>query len=220
MLQYGRKKKMKNVKLKICGMKYPENIQEISTLHPDYLGFIFWKKSTRYIDLNLIPEIPKSIKKIGVFVNTSIQEIISKVNKYQLYGVQLHGNESVSFCTKIKLLNVKIIKAFSIDTNFDFSVLEEFLPMVDYFLFDTKGKFPGGNGVTFDWNVLENYPFNKPFFLSGGIGINEEDAIKKFFKTEVAKKCIAVDVNSRFETKPGYKSEIKLRKFKKIINEI
>ena len=219
MLQYGRKKKMKNVKLKICGMKYPENIQEISTLHPDYLGFIFWKKSTRYMDLDLIPEIPKSIKKIGVFVNTSIQEIISKVNKYQLYGVQLHGNESVSFCTKIKLLNVKIIKAFSIDTNFDFSVLEEFLPMVDYFLFDTKGKLPGGNGVTFDWNLLEKYPLEKPFFLSGGIGINEWDAIKAFQKTKVAKKCIAIDVNSQFETKHGLKNKIELEKFKKLLYE-
>ncbi|WP_445717873.1 phosphoribosylanthranilate isomerase [Flavobacterium sp.] len=210
---------MKNVKLKICGMKYSENIKEIATLQPDYLGFIFWEKSSRLMDVASIPEIPKSIKKVGVFVNSSIQEIISKVKQYELDVVQLHGNESAFFCTEIKLLNVEIIKVFSIGTNFDFSVLEKFLPMVDYFLFDTKGKLPGGNGVTFDWNLLEKYPFDKPFFLSGGIGINELEAIKKFQKTKVAEKCIAIDVNSQFETKPGLKNKIELEKFKKLLYE-
>uniref|UniRef100_UPI0040484923 phosphoribosylanthranilate isomerase n=1 Tax=Flavobacterium sp. TaxID=239 RepID=UPI0040484923 len=210
---------MKNVKLKICGMKYSENIKEIATLQPDYLGFIFWEKSSRLMDVASIPEIPKSIKKVGVFVNSSIQEIISKVKQYELDVVQLHRNESAFFCTEIKLLNVEIIKVFSIGTNFDFSVLEKFLPMVDYFLFDTKGKLPGGNGVTFDWNLLEKYPFDKPFFLSGGIGINELEAIKKFQKTKVAEKCIAIDVNSQFETKPGLKNKIELEKFKKLLYE-
>uniref|UniRef100_UPI0040484553 phosphoribosylanthranilate isomerase n=1 Tax=Flavobacterium sp. TaxID=239 RepID=UPI0040484553 len=148
-----------------------------------------------------------------------MQEIISKVKQYELDVVQLHGNESAFFCTEIKLLNVEIIKVFSIGTNFDFSVLEKFLPMVDYFLFDTKGKLPGGNGVTFDWNLLEKYPFDKPFFLSGGIGINELEAIKKFQKTKVAEKCIAIDVNSQFETKPGLKNKIELEKFKKLLYE-
>lgn len=210
---------MKNVKLKICGMKYPENIKEIAVLQPDYLGFIFWEKSNRFMNLETIPEIPNNIKKVGVFVNVSIQEIISKVKQYELDVVQLHGNESASFCTEIKLLNVEIIKAFSIGTNFDFSVLEQFLPMVDYFLFDTKGKLPGGNGLTFDWNILENYPFEKPFFLGGGIGINEWEAIKAFQKTKVAEKCIAIDVNSQFETKPGLKNKIELEKFKKLLYE-
>ncbi|WP_445719634.1 phosphoribosylanthranilate isomerase [Flavobacterium sp.] len=210
---------MKNVKLKICGMKYPENIQEISTLHPDYLGFIFWEKSSRYMNLETIPEIPNNIKKVGVFVDASVGEIRSKVMQHLLDIVQLHGNESAFFCTEIKLLNVEIIKVFSIGTNFDFSVLEKFLPMVDYFLFDTKGKLPGGNGVTFDWNVLEKYPFEKPFFLSGGIGINELETIKEFLKTKVAEKCIAIDVNSQFETKPGLKNKIELEKFKKLLYE-
>lgn len=210
---------MKNIKLKICGLKYPENIKEIAVLQPDYLGFIFWEKSSRFMNLETIPEIPNNIKKVGVFVNASIQEIISKVKQYELDVVQLHGNESASFCAEIKLLNVKIIKAFSIGTNFDFSVLEQFLPMVDYFLFDTKGKLPGGNGLTSDWNILENYPFEKPFFLSGGIGINELEAIKEFQKTKVAEKCIAIDVNSQFETKPGLKNKIELEKFKKLLYE-
>ena len=200
-------------------MKYPENIKKIAALQPDYLGFIFWKKSSRLMDVELIPELPETTKKVGVFVDALATEIRSKVAQYQLDIVQLHGNESASFCTEIKLLNVEIIKVFSIDTNFDFSVLEEFLPMVDYFLFDTKGKLPGGNGFTFDWKILENYPLEKPFFLSGGIGVNEIEAIKDFQKTKVAEKCIAIDVNSQFETKPGLKNTIELEKFKKLLYE-
>jgi phosphoribosylanthranilate isomerase len=206
-------------KLKICGMKYPENITEIAAFQPDYLGFIFWEKSSRLMDVGLIPELPETTKKVGVFVDASVGEIRSKVAQYQLDIVQLHGNESASFCTEIKLLNIEIIKVFSIGSNFDFSVLVEFLPMVDYFLFDTKGKLPGGNGVTFDWKILEKYPFEKPFFLSGGIGINELEAIKDFQKTKVAEKCIAIDVNSQFETKPGLKNKIELEKFKKLLYE-
>ena len=200
-------------------MKYPENIKEISTLNPDYLGFIFWEKSSRNMNLETIPEIPNSIKKVGVFVNASIQDIISKVNQYQLEIVQLHGNESVTYCKNVKKLGVEVIKVFSIGDKFDFTTIKEYVLFVDYFLFDTKGKLAGGNGITFDWKIVENYPYEKPFFLSGGIGKTEVDAIKDFVKTDVAKKCIAIDVNSRFETKPAYKSEIKLRKFKKLLYE-
>lgn len=211
---------MKNIKLKICGMKYPENIVEISALHPDYLGFIFWEKSIRNMDIDSIPKIQPSIKKVGVFVDASIDEIKTKVNLFQLDIIQLHGNETIAFCKELKKLNIEIIKVFSINNFFDFSILKDFIPQIDYFLFDTKGKLPGGNGITFNWKILENYPYEKPFFLSGGIGKTEVDAIKDFFQTEVAKKCIAIDVNSRFETKPAYKSEIKLRKFKKLLCEI
>lgn len=211
---------MKNIKLKICGMKYPENIVEISALHPDYLGFIFWEKSIRNMDVDSIPKIQPSIKKVGVFVDASIDEIKTKVNLFQLDIIQLHGNETIAFCKELKKLNIEIIKVFSINNFFDFSILKDFIPQIDYFLFDTKGKLPGGNGITFNWKILENYPYEKPFFLSGGIGKTEVDAIKDFFQTEVAKKCIAIDVNSRFETKPAYKSEIKLRKFKKLLCEI
>lgn len=201
-------------------MKYHENIVEISALHPDYLGFIFWEKSIRNMDIDSIPKIQPSIKKVGVFVDASIDEIRAKVNLFQLDIIQLHGNETIAFCKELKKLNIEIIKVFSINNFFDFSILKDFIPQIDYFLFDTKGKLPGGNGITFDWKILENYPYEKPFFLSGGIGKTEVDAIKDFFQTEVAKKCIAIDVNSRFETKPAYKSEIKLRKFKKLLCEI
>ena len=210
---------MKNVKLKICGMKYPENIKEISTLNPDYLGFIFWEKSSRNMTLDSIPKLLETTKKVGVFVDASIQEIAAKINQYQLEIIQLHGNESVIYCKNVKKLGVEVIKVFSIEDKFDFTTIKEYVLFVDYFLFDTKGKLPGGNGITFDWKIVENYPYEKTFFLSGGIGKTEVDAIKDFFKTDAAKKCIAIDVNSRFETKPAYKSEIKLRKFKKLLYE-
>lgn len=200
-------------------MKYPENIMEISALNPDYLGFIFWEKSNRYMDLDFIPEIPKSIKKVGVFVDASIQEIAVKINQYQLDIIQLHGNESVIFCKNVKKLGIEVIKVFSMDSTFNFSMIKEYVFAVDYFLFDTKGKLPGGNGITFDWNVLENYHFNVPYFLSGGIGTTEIDGLKEFLKSPAAKKCYAIDVNSRFEKKPGIKNKIKLQKFKKLLYE-
>ena len=211
---------MKNVKLKICGMKETENITEISALQPDYLGFIFWEKSKRNMTLDAIPELPETIKKVGVFVDASIQEIAAKINQYQLDVIQLHGNESVIFCRNVKKLGVEVIKVFSMNSNFNFSLVKEYVLAVDYFLFDTKGKFPGGNGITFDWNVLENYHFNVSYFLSGGIGTTEIDGIKEFLESPAANKCYGIDVNSRFEKKPGIKNIIKLQKFKKLLYEI
>ena len=201
-------------------MKETENITEISALQPDYLGFIFWEKSKRNMTLDAIPELPETIKKVGVFVDASIQEIAAKINQYQLDVIQLHGNESVIFCRNVKKLGVEVIKVFSMNSNFNFSLVKEYVLAVDYFLFDTKGKLPGGNGITFDWNVLENYHFNVPYFLSGGIGTTEIDGIKEFLKSPAAKKCYGIDVNSRFEKKPGIKNIIKLQKFKKLLYEI
>ena len=200
-------------------MKDSENITEISALQPDYLGFIFWEKSKRNMTLDAIPELPETIKKVGVFVDASIQEIATKINQYQLDIIQLHGNESVIFCKNVKKFSVEVIKVFSIDSTFNFSVVKEYVLAVDYFLFDTKGKLPGGNGITFDWNVLENYHFSVPYFLSGGIGTTEIDGLKKFLKSSAANKCYGIDVNSRFEKKPGTKNKIKLQKFKKLLYE-
>ena len=201
-------------------MKETENIKEISALNPDYLGFIFWEKSKRNMTLATIPELPETTKKVGVFVDASIQEITAKINQYQLDIIQLHGNESVIFCKNVKKLDVEVIKVFSIDSTFNFSVVKEYVFAVDYFLFDTKGKLPGGNGITFDWNILENYHFNVPYFLSGGIGTTEIDGIKEFLESPAANKCYGIDVNSRFEKKPGIKNIIKLQKFKKLLYEI
>jgi len=188
------------VRIKICGMKYPENILGVSTLVPDFMGFIFWEKSSRYFD-GEIPTLPKSIKKVGVFVDESLEIVISKIEKHNLDCIQLHGNESVEFCQKLKKIPIEIIKVFSIKDNFDFTILKEFESVCDYFLFDTKGKLPGGNGTTFDWNLLKKYQSNKPFFLSGGIGIEEIKLLKKMNLP-----IYGIDINSKFEKEPGLKN--------------
>ena len=206
------------MKLKICGMKYPDNILEVGSLLPDYMGFIFWDKSARYFDETL-PTLPQSIKKTGVFVNENVKEILEKVTKYDLQAVQLHGHESVAFCQELKntLTNtIEIIKVFSVDSEFDFDQIEPFETVCDYFLFDTKGKLPGGNGTTFDWKVLEKYPSQKPFFLSGGIGLDEIDLVKQILKTDLP--IYAIDVNSKFEIEAGLKDNEKLDRFKQKIN--
>ena len=187
-------------------MKYPDNILEVGSLLPDYMGFIFWEKSARYFDGNL-PNLPKSIKKVGVFVNASLDEILEKIKTYDLQAVQLHGDESVEFCENLKKNIPKlidVIKVFPILDTFDFGILKSYEKVCDFFLFDTKGKLPGGNGTTFDWKVLRNYQSSKPFFLSGGIGINELEAVSEILKTNLP--IHAIDVNSKFEIEPGLKN--------------
>jgi len=222
------------MKLKVCGMKYKNNIVKVAQLQPDYLGFIFYEKSSRFFE-GIIPNLPKSIKKVGVFVNASIECILEKIETYNLQAVQLHGNESPEYCYKLRVRhsefiseshheNLKqvqidekfeIIKVFSIKDNFDFSVLEAYEDICNYFLFDTKGKLPGGNGYTFNWDILKEYPSTKPFFLSGGIGLDEIEKLKAFNNTEISKYCYAIDVNSTFEIEAGLKNIEKLVEFKK-----
>ncbi|CAM3693719.1 trpF protein [Flavobacterium saliperosum S13] len=181
-------------------MKYSENIEETAELLPDYMGFIFYEKSPRFFDGD-VPELPKSIQKVGVFVNASLDEIQSKIKQYDVQLIQLHGNETAEFCALVKLNNVEVIKVFSLDDTFDFKAIQSYETVCDYFLFDTKGQNPGGNGTTFNWQILEKYPSKKPFFLSGGIGLEEIRRIK-----ELNLPIYAIDVNSKFETKPGLKN--------------
>ena len=205
--------KKNTMKLKICGMKSPENILEVASLLPDYMGFIFWGKSSRYFH-GVIPELPTSIKKVGVFVNENSSVILAKAIQYNLQAIQLHGHESVAFCTELRHLvgnDIEIIKVFSVADDFDFEVLKPFETVCDYFLFDTKGKLPGGNGTTFDWKVLEKYPSSKPFFLSGGIGLEETDEINAILRTHLP--IHALDLNSKFEIEPGLKDKNVLSKF-------
>ena len=202
------------MKLKVCGMKNTENIKSIGDLKPDYMGFIFYERSKRNFE-GIIPELPKSIKKTGVFVNEIPEILISLAQEYQLDALQLHGDETVAYIQGLKehLKNVEIIKAFGIKDEFDFSILKPYEEEVDYFLFDTKGKERGGNGVKFDWTVLKNYPFQKPFFLSGGVGPNDTMEIKKVKNSGLP--IYAVDVNSKFESNPGLKNIKEVKKFKK-----
>ena len=208
--------KREPLRIKICGMKH--NTVEIGALKPDYLGFIFWEPSKRYFD-GTPTVLPHSIKKVGVFVDAYIEEIIEKVITHQLLAVQLHGNETPEFCGTLKsgLKGVDIIKVFSIKDKFNFKELETFESVCDYYLFDTKGKLPGGNGYKFNWEVLKDYHSKKPFFLSGGIGLKDMDSIQEFRQRPESKYCHAIDVNSKFEIKPGLKDIEKLKEFIKNI---
>lgn len=218
--------------LKICGMKH--NIAEVAKLQPDYLGFIFYEKSPRFFDVE-IPSLPSGIKKVGVFVDASLDEIMLSGKKYDLDVIQLHGEESPNYCAALKgeiyleisriedaqpnqggsLFEPEIWKVFSIKDGFDFENLKQFENLVDKFLFDTKGKEKGGNGHTFNWEVLKNYPSKKPFILSGGIGLEEIDSLKKLLKKDLP--IHAIDVNSKFEIEPGLKDVSSLKKFISII---
>ncbi|WP_299129949.1 phosphoribosylanthranilate isomerase [uncultured Winogradskyella sp.] len=202
------------MKLKVCGMKH--NTAEVATLQPDYLGFIFYKNSARDFNDD-IPQLSKHIKKVGVFVDEKVEVIVSKIEKHGLDAIQLHGHESPEICKLLQSTKKEIIKVFSIKDEFDFSVLTAYEDVCDYFLFDTKGKLPGGNGYTFNWDVLKNYPSTKPYFLSGGIGLEELEKIKTFKMSSASKHCYAIDVNSKFEPEPGLKQIEELEKFKKQI---
>lgn len=189
------------MKIKICGMKFGENISQVGALQPDFLGFIFYSKSKRFVgddfSSSSIQNLPKSIKKVGVFVNESPESILEKVKQFDLDIVQLHGNESVADCRFLKEKNIKIIKAFSVDETFDFNILKAYEPVCNYLLFDTKTPTYGGSGKTFDWQLLDNYKLEKPFFLSGGLNSESIEKIKKLNYPML----VGLDFNSQLEDK-------------------
>jgi len=199
------------VKIKVCGLKESNNIKQVIGLNVDFVGFIFYDKSARHVKLTneLIDTINNlKIKKIGVFVDENLNEVIRIKTLLSLDYIQLHGNESVAYCKHL-LAHSKIIKVFKVDDDFDFSVCEPF-QFVDYFLFETKGKLKGGNGIKFNWQKLENYKLKTPFFLSGGIRAKDVNELLMLNHPKLA----VVDVNSGFEIQAGIKNIEQLKKFK------
>lgn len=198
-------------------MKQAANIAAVAELQPDYLGFIFYQKSPRFISdvsAELIKYVPPTIKTTGVFVDEELETVKAHIIKYNLKAVQLHGNESEVYCEELKTTGAEVIKAFGIAENFDFSKLEAYLNIVDYFLFDTQTPVHGGSGKVFDWTLLTKYPFNKPYFLSGGIDLIHATAIKNINDPRL----FAIDINSRFELEPGLKDVAKLKEFITALN--
>ncbi len=198
------------MKIKICGIKYKDNLKEILELNPDYLGFIFYKKSKRYMRNTILKMDIENIshKKVGVFVNSSIREIQNIVNEFRLDAIQLHGSETPETCHYFKSKKVEVIKAFSVGDGFNFNSTKKYQDHCDYFLFDTKGKNKGGNGVAFDWSLLNKYNQHIPFFISGGIGLDNINEIKGLGKFNL----YGVDLNSKMEDSPGIKNIAKLKK--------
>jgi phosphoribosylanthranilate isomerase len=196
------------MKVKVCGMRDTENIRGLLALNPDFVGFIFYDKSPRFVgdklDEELVRSFPKNVKKVGVFVNATQATIIEKVRKYGLDYVQLHGEELPNFCRDLQLKGINVIKAFAVSEGFNFMMLNNYKPWCDFFLFDTKGENKGGNGLTFDWSILNRYDNEKPFILAGGIDSqNIEEVIK--LKEERKLRMIGIDVNSKFEVAPALK---------------
>jgi phosphoribosylanthranilate isomerase len=193
------------MKVKVCGMRNRENIREITACKPDLLGFIFYPSSKRYVgekfDPRLLRKIPPYIYKVGVFVNESPEKIVQLIERYNLDMVQLHGDEDVNVLSELKAKKISIIKSFHINEQFDFNLTEPYLPYCDFFLFDSKSDSYGGAGVKFSWAKLEKYTFQKPFFLSGGIGIEDIESIRAIKHSGL----YGVDINSRFEISDGYK---------------
>ena len=201
--------------IKTCGMRDADNIRAVSELRIDWMGFIFWAPSSRYVS-EKPTFLPTRQKRVGVFVDARIEEVRSKADEYALDLIQLHGKESPAFCERLKgNSRQQLIKAFNIATQED---LEQTLPyegLVDYFLFDTKAKMVGGNGTQFDWSVLSAYQGNTPFLLSGGIGPDDAEKVRNFHHPQLA----GIDLNSRFELSPALKDIEKLKQFITEYNE-
>jgi phosphoribosylanthranilate isomerase len=199
--------------IKICGMRDSKNIQEVATLKPDLMGFIFYPKSKRFVgedfnsDLvyNLMPEIQTT----GVFVNVEIEAMVSTAKKYRFDYVQLHGNESPGYCKEAREEGFKVLKAFGINNNFDWDVLQPYEKVCDYFLFDTSTKDYGGSGQKFNWDMLSQYKLQHPLFLSGGISPEDTLQIKNINIPYLS----GIDINSKFEIEPGLKDIKLLKKF-------
>lgn len=204
------------MQLKICGLKYADNIAELEKVQPDMMGFIFYKASPRYVGEGFVmPQLNSTIKKVGVFVNEESNRIKEIITQYNLDYVQLHGDEDETYCKQLRSF-VKIIKAFRITEQFNFSQLSNYVDKADLFIFDSPGKGYGGNGTVFSWQLLEKYQLQLPFLLSGGINLNEIknviEAKRKF------PQMLGADVNSGFEISPGLKNTNELQKFKNAIS--
>ncbi len=201
--------------IKVCGMRDPVNIKDVEKLGVDWQGFIFWPSSSRYVS-EKPAYLPTKTKRVGVFVDANIEEVLATAEKYALDIIQLHGDERPAYCQWLKANSQQqLIKAFNIATAEDLQQTKPYEGLVDYFLFDTKAKMVGGNGTQFDWSVLSAYRGNTPFLLSGGIGPDDAEKVRNFHHPQLA----GIDLNSRFELSPALKDIEKLKQFITEYNE-
>jgi phosphoribosylanthranilate isomerase len=200
------------MKIKVCGITKREDLQKLVEYQVNYAGFIFYEKSPRFAGSKLDPRTireTKDIRKVGIFVNTPAEQVKRIVADYGLDFVQLHGDETPEFCAQLKQM-VPVIKAFRVGENVNWEELEPYLNVTDYFLFDTEaGKAYGGTGIRFNWDLLKTYPYEQPFFLSGGIG---PEQLPELLLLDIPA-LVAVDVNSKFEIQPGVKDMGKVKPF-------
>ncbi|MDE7091958.1 MAG: phosphoribosylanthranilate isomerase [Muribaculaceae bacterium] len=198
--------------IKICGMRYPENIDEITPLMPMMMGFIFYPGSPRDatgLDESIVKNLPAYIRPVAVTVNKTYDEIIYLCEKYGFKIVQLHGEETPELCQRLKDAGLVVFKAIAVGDSFDRSLLDRYQKSVDLFLFDTKSDKRGGSGKKFSWNLLDSYDLDVPYLLSGGISPDDAEAVIDAVRPGMA----GIDINSRFEDTPGHKDMEKLIKF-------
>lgn len=199
------------MKIKICGMKDLQNINEVASLAPDFLGFIFYKKSVRYVDVETLNQslhqLPESINRVGVFVDEAIEKVVEVCHGLGLSYAQLHGNESPEYCAQVRLEGISVINVFHMGEVFDLDQIKPYENCADILLFDTKTKGYGGSGKHFDWNLLTTYSSELPFLLSGGISAEDIVRIKRL----QIPKLLGIDVNSRVEISPAIKDVNKVK---------
>ena len=222
------------MKLKVCGLTKMDQIQELISLNTDFLGFIFYEKSPRFLLNHLSLEEILEINhqgKVGVFVNETVERIAEISEKAKLNFIQLHGDEDEEFVKKLRLSlskNIKIIKVIRIG-NQSFDELQKTINQqpstVNYLLFDTDSKAFGGTGKTFDWQILNEIEIPIPYFLSGGISLENIKNLQNFVKVNMRENKtltklntpFALDINSKFETEPGIKNLEKIKTFKSLL---
>ncbi|MDF1575322.1 MAG: phosphoribosylanthranilate isomerase [Bacteroidales bacterium] len=199
------------LQIKVCGMRDPENLEQVCALEPEYVGFIFHRGSKRFVGTGPDPALFRipgpGTRRVGVFINEKLGQVKKKIELYALDAVQLHGNEPAAYCRSLAADKVHVIKV--LDPHEQDPGINEYKGVVDYFLFDSAGRGAGGTGKKFDWKVLEAVQVSAPYFLSGGIGPGDATAIRSIHLPEMT----GVDVNSRFEVSPGIKDVEALRGF-------
>ena len=204
---------MKKVIIKVCGIRDEVNIRNVEVLDVDFIGFIFYPGSLRFVgddngeSLEAIRKCEK--KKVGVFVNDTFENISIKAELYKLDFLQLHGNETPELCRELRQCGYSVIKAFSVSTAYDFKGMENYSGCCDFFLFDTKCSGYGGSGQRFDWSLLDEYNGSVSFLLSGGLTTDCYEDLVMLNHTKLA----GIDLNSGFEISPAMKDVDKLRTF-------
>jgi phosphoribosylanthranilate isomerase len=223
-MEHKASNKSAKMRVKVCGVTMPSQLEALDEMGVDLAGFIFYPKSPRYmvekISTDYLRKFKGKIAKVGVFVNMPFEELMRTVEDYRLDMVQLHGDEIPRYCEQVANY-ITVIKAFRLSDNDPIDwMAKPYEEACDMYMFDTLGAGYGGTGKKFDWNVLKNSTIDKLFFLSGGIEPSDEKRLKSFVKEEIAKKIFAVDINSKFETSPGVKDLEKVREFVERLKQV